>query len=116
MLEQCVCHPGFAGIACETRVESCSYPDLTCHSNGTPCSQKDGSWVCDCSAAANVSHFAKSMCESPQTSYCGQGDVVNRSFCTNGGICNENLSLSIRTMKEDAAKEDETNENEMLST
>jgi len=118
LLEHCVCRPGFAGIACETRVESCSYPDLICHSNGTPCSQRDsdGSWVCDCSVAATVSHFARSMCQSPQTSYCGQGDVANRSFCTNGGICKANLSHSVRTMKEGAEKEDETNENEMLST
>jgi hypothetical protein len=76
-------------------VEECQLPKLTCH-NGVPCSlnvdgEWDGHYVCDCAVADAMSKFAGSMCRNPATTYCGEGEITNRSFCTNGGICWENL-------------------------
>ena len=39
LIEECVCPPGFTGIACENTVSECSLPDRVCH-NGLPC-EKD---------------------------------------------------------------------------
>lgn len=39
-----------------------------------------------------MSTFAGDMCREPATSYCGQGSLQNRGFCTNGGLCRTNLS------------------------
>jgi hypothetical protein len=55
------------------------------------CELKGGDYVCDCSEADALSDFAGSMCRNPKTTYCGSGEIVNRSFCTNGGLCLENL-------------------------
>lgn len=92
MLEHCVCPPGYSGILCENTAEQCQ--DMKCH-NGAPCTlSDDGQYVCDCSHADIVSHFAGNMCRDPSTSYCGHdGDLHNRGFCTNGGLCNVNLSV-----------------------
>ena len=95
LLQKCVCPPGYTGIACETIVEECQLPQLTCH-NGVPCSLHmdgvwDGQYVCDCSVADAMGKFAGSMCRNPATTYCGEGEITNRSFCTNGGLCLENL-------------------------
>lgn len=90
LIEHCVCPPGYSGLACENELEECH--DMKCK-NGAPCSlSDDGASFCDCSLADAVSHFAGDMCREPATSYCGSGDIQNRSFCTNGGLCKSNLS------------------------
>ena len=93
MIERCVCPPGYAGLTCEKPVQQCGNPaDLTCH-NGAPCVLTfEGLYVCDCSDADAVSSFAGDMCREPATSYCGQGGVQSRGFCTNGGLCKQNLN------------------------
>ncbi|KAL7476273.1 hypothetical protein ACHAW6_002145 [Cyclotella cf. meneghiniana] len=95
LIEKCVCPPGYTGLTCERIVEECSLPKLQCD-NGAPCMLKteveqDAQYVCDCSVADALSAFAGRMCRNPATTYCGEGEIVNRSFCTNGGLCLENL-------------------------
>lgn len=90
MIDHCICPPGYSGLTCENVVEQCH--DLKCH-NGAPCSFKNGQYLCDCSEADAISRFAGAMCRDPATSYCGQGGIHNRGFCTNGGLCKANLSL-----------------------
>ena len=92
MLETCMCPPGFSGLTCENIVEQCQ-DSLKCH-NGAPCSFIEGKYVCDCSRADAVSAFAGAMCRRPATSYCGHEDLQNRSFCTNGGLCVENMKAT----------------------
>jgi hypothetical protein len=91
LIQNCICLPGYTGISCESKVEQCSV-DMKCH-NGVPCAlnEKTGQQYCDCSVADAISTFAGKMCREPATSYCGQGDIKNRSFCTNGGICQSNI-------------------------
>ena len=96
MIQRCVCPPGFNGLSCENEVDQCQLPDLKCH-NGAPCSPfhgQVGEYFCDCSYADSISKFAGAMCRDPATSYCGQGDIKNRSFCTNGGLCASNLKAT----------------------
>ncbi|KAL3797675.1 hypothetical protein HJC23_013507 [Cyclotella cryptica] len=98
LLEKCICPPGYTGLTCETVVEECLLPKLQCH-NGVPCMLQTGAeteahYVCDCSVADALSVFAGNMCRNPATTYCGEGEIVNRSFCTNGGLCLENLKSS----------------------
>lgn len=81
MIEHCVCPPGYSGLACE---------NVAYHA---PCTFSDGRYVCDCKEADDVSSFAGAMCREPSTTYCGQGDIQKRGFCTNGGICKGNLSV-----------------------
>ena len=93
MIQRCVCQPGFNGLACENKVEQCLLPDLKCY-NGAPCSPLpglDNEYFCDCSYSDMVSNFAGAMCRNPATSYCGNGNIKSRSFCTNGGLCLTNL-------------------------
>ncbi|KAL7542402.1 hypothetical protein ACHAXR_013405 [Thalassiosira sp. AJA248-18] len=90
LIEHCVCPPGYSGLACESIVEQCH--DMKCH-NGSPCSLMNGQYVCDCSEFDAVSSFAGAMCREPATTYCGQGDIHRRGFCTNGGLCKANLSV-----------------------
>ena len=91
LIQRCICSPGHGGISCENKIEQCS-TDLKCH-NGVPCAleEKTGKHYCDCSYADGISTFAGKMCREPATSYCGQGDIKNRSFCTNGGLCQANI-------------------------
>ena len=91
LIQKCICTPGYSGISCENKVEECS-TDMKCH-NGLPCAldEKTGKHYCDCSYADLISTFAGKMCREPATSYCGQGDIKNRSFCTNGGLCEANI-------------------------
>ncbi|KAL7457995.1 hypothetical protein ACHAWC_010563 [Mediolabrus comicus] len=91
LIQKCICAPGYSGISCENKVEPCS-DDLKCH-NGVSCAldESTGLHYCDCSVADEISSFAGKMCRQPATSYCGQGDIKNRSFCTNGGICQANI-------------------------
>lgn len=89
LIEQCVCRPGFTGVACDTVVEECSLPERTCH-NGAPCTQNSsGEWGCDCSIADSLSLFAGYQCRNPTTEYCSGKYDPNAalSFCTHGGRC-----------------------------
>lgn len=95
LIQRCICLPGFGGISCENKVEQCS-TELKCQ-NGVPCAldEKTGKHYCDCSYADLISLFAGKMCREPATSYCGQGDIKNRSFCTHGGLCQSNINRGV---------------------
>jgi len=111
----CNCPAGWTGLACEfadepdeageavdESVKECG--DLACL-NGGQCvttkitnanGEKQDMYHCDCvTAFTDTDAFAGPQCEYKQTAFCSepaQGEdlsVVN--FCTNGGICRENI-------------------------
>ena len=82
----CQCPPDYHGGQCELVVEECSPPNYTC-SNGAPCAEKNGGYICDCSYADKMSNVAGEMCRDSIVTSCDTRDVNVKSFCMNGGEC-----------------------------
>lgn len=91
--DHCVCSPGFIGLRCEHKVETCGNGEHFCL-HGSKCikNSKDNSQGCDCLlVTSNVSSaFAGNSCEHKATAICTVGDFAPGkplSFCVNGGYC-----------------------------
>jgi len=93
----CACPPGWTGILCDRRFESCSN-DHTCYHGGKCISglldeYGNDQLFCDCSGAIydGVRHVGK-YCETPSQKYCQnvEGSHGEQLFCVNGGDCNPN--------------------------
>ena len=82
----CQCPPDYHGGQCQLVVEECSPPNYTC-SNGAPCIEQSGGYVCDCSYADKMSNVAGEMCRDSKMTSCDTRDVNVKSFCMNGGEC-----------------------------
>jgi hypothetical protein len=124
MLEQfCKCPTGWIGSACEIKYISCptttsdnnnsndqSQSNRYC-SNGAPCEMakddtgKTSFWHCECDAVQSdlSSTAANYLCERSTTVYCssssvdpvtGKAEVLDHSYCYNGGRCNALISSS----------------------
>uniref|UniRef100_A0A7S2HSG2 EGF-like domain-containing protein n=1 Tax=Helicotheca tamesis TaxID=374047 RepID=A0A7S2HSG2_9STRA len=100
---RCICQPGFQGINCEDKAESCGEPGRFCQ-YGAPCvttknAEGKDQQVCDCALAFPESNFAGDTCEYAATMNCeievdevGEGGtdfsaVATRAFCVNDGKC-----------------------------
>lgn len=71
-------------------------PDQHVCRNGAMCikdPEKEGRYKCDCDAAADPdSVYAGLSCEHIATEYCNwEGRISQKSFCTNGGTCIQNV-------------------------
>ena len=103
LAEFCLCTPSYTGLTCEKPIDSmneCYHYEGNhrCKGGGfcVPLYTKTYDleimekqiWKCDCLVADRVSKFAGAMCREPSTEYC---DQEGKSFCTNGGTCENNL-------------------------
>lgn len=91
------CPEGKTGSDCSIPYESCPDGKRKCFNNSKcvrnnkidPVTNEYG-YSCDCSFAAEISHFAGYECEHSSTQFCYAES--GSEFCTNGGICGSYIS------------------------
>lgn len=90
----CACPPGWTGILCDHRFETCT-DNHQCYHGGKciPGLLDDfgnGQLFCDCSdaVAADGTRYVGKYCETPYEKIC---DDSGELFCVNGGDCNPNF-------------------------
>ena len=102
----CACPPGWTGVLCDHRYESCNAGSHDCFHGGR-CVSGDASMVdafgnpqllCDCSNAQTTDttnngggsgiQYVGKYCETPFEKACSASD--NSLFCVNGADCNPN--------------------------
>jgi hypothetical protein len=93
--QHCACPPGWTGIMCDTKYESCSSVDKCFHGGkcvaGAAVDEFGNSQlVCDCSTAQSTTKYVGKYCEHAMEQQC---DVQNPDlFCVNGGECNPDVA------------------------
>lgn len=96
--EHCICEPGYVGLECEHRIDTCSEEDFFdskshfCLHGGSCVGNDADGFSCDCSSASSneldSTLFMGDHCEHPSVS-CHDVEPVGSptSFCSNGGTC-----------------------------
>ena len=104
--DYCKCPEGWTGLQCEIKYVVCDENQHTCL-NGAPCEETadgDGNlyYHCECDAANSdlSSSYARHFCEHAATVSCNNtidtatGQPDKASFCTNGGRCNDIVTMT----------------------
>lgn len=92
----CRCPPGYSGFLCETAIEVCGDSDHHCLNNGK-CVQDDNGYKCECSTDSSDMSHAGLSCENPATSYCAGPGASKDFFCTNEGVCKDQVLAGTTT-------------------
>jgi len=92
----CKCPPGYTGFLCETEIEVCGDSDHHCLNNGK-CVQDDIGYKCECGTDSSDMPHAGLSCESPATSYCAGPGASKDFFCTNEGVCKDQVLAGTTT-------------------
>lgn len=104
--DYCKCPVGWTGLQCEIKFVVCGENQHTCV-NGAACEETadgDGNpyYHCECDAANSdlSSSYAEHFCQHAATVICNSTidtatqQSAKASFCTNGGRCNDNVSMT----------------------